>query len=189
MGIRNPYNMQIIVERAEVPVILDAGIGTASDAALAMELGCDGVLLASSVARAKDPVRMALAMRRAVEAGYGGAPGRADPAQAPRRGVHARRRGCRTWADVSGCFRRASWRSVHSPTVPAAHATRCAARPAGEGSSGSIAASGSDPSSIAALRTAPDLAAQAALPRAAELGQDRIAASLADARPGSRAEW
>ena len=70
MGIRNAYNVQIIVERARVPVILDAGIGTASDAALAMELGCDGVLLASSVARAKNPERMALAMRRAVEAGY-----------------------------------------------------------------------------------------------------------------------
>ena len=69
-GIRNPYNIQIIVERAEVPVILDAGIGTASDAALAMELGCDGVLLASSVGRAEDPAGMAIAMRRAVEAGY-----------------------------------------------------------------------------------------------------------------------
>jgi thiazole synthase len=70
MGIRNPYNIQIIVEGAAVPVILDAGIGTASDAARAMELGCDGVLLSSSVARAKDPERMALAMRGAVEAGY-----------------------------------------------------------------------------------------------------------------------
>jgi thiazole synthase len=70
-GIRNPYNVSIIVERAEVPVILDAGIGTASDAALAMELGCDGVLLASSVSRAEDPERMAVAMRQAVEAGYG----------------------------------------------------------------------------------------------------------------------
>jgi thiazole synthase len=69
MGIRNPYNIQIVVERASVPVILDAGIGTASDAALAMELGCDGVLLSSSVAGAKDPERMALAMRQAVEAG------------------------------------------------------------------------------------------------------------------------
>jgi thiazole synthase len=69
-GIRNPYNIRIIVEHAAVPVILDAGIGTASDAALAMELGCDGVLLASSVARAADPGRMAIAMRRAVEAGY-----------------------------------------------------------------------------------------------------------------------
>src|ERR671930_1974103 len=70
MGIRNPYNIQIIVERCSVPVILDAGIGTASDAALAMELGCDGVLLASSVSRAKDPEQMATAMRAAVEAGY-----------------------------------------------------------------------------------------------------------------------
>jgi thiazole synthase len=71
MGIRNPYNIRIIVERATVPVILDAGIGTASDAALAMELGCDGVLLSSSVARAEDPVRMAAAMRAAVDAGRG----------------------------------------------------------------------------------------------------------------------
>jgi thiazole synthase len=70
MGIRNPYNIQIIAERSGVPVVLDAGIGTASDAALAMELGCDGVLLASSVSRAADPARMATAMRRAVEAGY-----------------------------------------------------------------------------------------------------------------------
>lgn len=70
-GIRNPYNVSIIVEQSSVPVILDAGIGSASDAALAMELGCDGVLLASSVARAEDPVTMAVAMRRAVEAGYG----------------------------------------------------------------------------------------------------------------------
>src|SRR5436189_401221 len=70
MGIANPYNLQIIVERASVPVILDAGIGTASDAALAMELGCGGVLLSSSVARAKDPEGMAAAMRAAVEAGF-----------------------------------------------------------------------------------------------------------------------
>jgi len=69
MGIRNPYNMSIIVEQAGVPVICDAGVGTASDAAIAMELGCDGVLLASAVARAKDPVKMAQAMRAAVEAG------------------------------------------------------------------------------------------------------------------------
>ena len=69
MGIRNPYNLRIILERARVPVILDAGIGTASDAALAMELGCAGVLLASAVSRAADPVAMARAMRLAVEAG------------------------------------------------------------------------------------------------------------------------
>ena len=68
-GIRNPYNIAIIVEEAEVPVILDAGIGTASDAALAMELGCDGVLLASAISRAEDPDLMAVAMRQAVEAG------------------------------------------------------------------------------------------------------------------------
>jgi thiazole synthase len=70
MGIRNPYNLRLIVERATVPVILDAGIGTASDATLALELGCEGVLLASAVSRAEDPVRMALAMRAAVEAGW-----------------------------------------------------------------------------------------------------------------------
>jgi thiazole synthase len=69
-GIRNPYNLRIIVEHASVPVICDAGIGTASDAALAMELGCDGVLLASAVSRAADPQLMATAMRSAVEAGY-----------------------------------------------------------------------------------------------------------------------
>jgi thiazole synthase len=69
MGIRNPYNLRLIVERAEVPVILDAGIGTASDAASAMELGCDGILLASAIARAEDPAAMARAMRLAVQAG------------------------------------------------------------------------------------------------------------------------
>jgi thiazole synthase len=69
MGILNPYNLRLIVERATTPVILDAGVGTASDAALAMELGCDGVLLASAVTRARDPERMAAAMRHAVEAG------------------------------------------------------------------------------------------------------------------------
>jgi thiazole synthase len=70
MGIRNPYNIQILAEQASVPVILDAGIGTASDAAMAMELGCDGVLLASSISRAEDPEGMAAAMRQAVEAGH-----------------------------------------------------------------------------------------------------------------------
>jgi thiazole synthase len=69
MGIRNPYNMAIIVEQAGVPVICDAGVGTASDAAIAMELGCDGVLMASAIARAEQPVKMARAMRAAVEAG------------------------------------------------------------------------------------------------------------------------
>ena len=69
LGILNPHNIEMIVARAQVPVILDAGIGTASDAALAMELGCDGVLLASAVTRADDPARMASAMRHAVMAG------------------------------------------------------------------------------------------------------------------------
>jgi thiazole synthase len=69
MGIRNPYNIALIREAVTVPVILDAGIGTASDAALAMELGCDGVLLASAVTRAERPGEMAAAMRHAVIAG------------------------------------------------------------------------------------------------------------------------
>jgi thiazole synthase len=68
-GILNPYNLRLIREQAGVPVILDAGIGTASDAALAMEAGADGVLLASAISRAADPARMARAMRLAVEAG------------------------------------------------------------------------------------------------------------------------
>jgi thiazole synthase len=69
MGINNPYNLRLIVEAARVPVILDAGVGTASDAVQAMELGCDGVLLASAVSRAEDPPAMARAMRLAIEAG------------------------------------------------------------------------------------------------------------------------
>ena len=69
MGIRNPYNISIIVERAEVPVVLDAGVGTASDAAFAIELGCDAVLCASAISRAHQPVAMARAIRLAVEAG------------------------------------------------------------------------------------------------------------------------
>ncbi|MEV7887846.1 thiazole synthase [Streptomyces sp. NPDC002817] len=69
LGIRNPHNFQLIVEHARVPVILDAGAGTASDAALAMELGCAGVMLASAVTRAQEPELMAHAMRHAVEAG------------------------------------------------------------------------------------------------------------------------
>jgi len=69
MGIRNPYNIGLIVEQAKVPVVLDAGVGTASDAALAMELGCDAVLCASAIARAQDPIAMALAIRAGVEGG------------------------------------------------------------------------------------------------------------------------
>jgi thiazole synthase len=69
LGIRNPHNIELIVASAGVPVVLDAGIGTASDAAIAMELGCDAVLLATSVTRAHDPELMAEAMRSAVIAG------------------------------------------------------------------------------------------------------------------------
>jgi thiazole synthase len=69
MGICNPYNISLVVEQATVPVILDAGVGTASDAALAMELGCDAVLCASAISRAHDPIAMATAIRLAVEAG------------------------------------------------------------------------------------------------------------------------
>jgi thiazole synthase len=70
MGIRNPYNIALIREAVDVPVVLDAGVGTASDVALAMELGCDAVMVASAIARAQDPVRMATAMRHAVDAGH-----------------------------------------------------------------------------------------------------------------------
>ncbi len=69
LGIRNPHNLALIVEAARVPVVLDAGVGTASDAAIAMELGCDAVLVASAITRSQHPERMARAMARAVEAG------------------------------------------------------------------------------------------------------------------------
>ena len=69
MGIRNPYNIRIIREQCRVPVIVDAGGGTASDVAVAMELGCDGILLNSAVALARDPVKMARAMKAGIEAG------------------------------------------------------------------------------------------------------------------------
>lgn len=69
LGILNPHNIELICSRASVPVLLDAGVGTASDATLAMELGCDGVLLASAINRCQDPVTMATAMKHAVEAG------------------------------------------------------------------------------------------------------------------------
>ena len=69
MGILNPWNLKLIIEQAKVPVLVDAGVGTASDAAVAMELGCDGVLMNTAIALAKDPVLMAGAMRKAVEAG------------------------------------------------------------------------------------------------------------------------
>ncbi len=69
MGILNPWNLQIIIDRANVPVLVDAGIGTASDAAIAMELGCDGVLMNTAIAKASNPILMASAMKKAVEAG------------------------------------------------------------------------------------------------------------------------
>jgi thiazole synthase len=69
LGIRNPYNLEIILSRAKVPIIVDAGVGTASDAAIAMEMGCDGVLMNTAIAGAKDPVLMASAMRKGIEAG------------------------------------------------------------------------------------------------------------------------
>jgi thiazole synthase len=69
MGILNPWNLQLVIEKVKVPVLVDAGVGTASDAAIAMELGCDGVLMNTAIAAARDPVLMAGAMRKAVEAG------------------------------------------------------------------------------------------------------------------------
>jgi thiazole synthase len=69
MGILNPWNLRLVIEHAKVPVLVDAGVGTASDAAIAMELGCDGVLMNTAIALASNPVRMAGAMRLAVEAG------------------------------------------------------------------------------------------------------------------------
>ena len=69
MGILNPWNLQLVIERASVPVLVDAGVGTASDAAIAMELGCDGVLMNTAIAAAKNPILMAQAMKKGVEAG------------------------------------------------------------------------------------------------------------------------
>ena len=69
LGIRNPYNIRTIVENANVPILVDAGVGTASDAAIAMELGCDGVLMNTAIAEAKNPVLMASAMKKAIESG------------------------------------------------------------------------------------------------------------------------
>ncbi|HEA26494.1 MAG TPA: thiazole synthase, partial [Ectothiorhodospiraceae bacterium] len=69
LGIRNPYNIRLIIENANVPILVDAGVGTASDAAIAMELGCDGILMNTAIAAAQNPVLMASAMKKAVEAG------------------------------------------------------------------------------------------------------------------------
>ena len=90
MGLLNPYNLRLIRERAGVPVILDAGVGTASDAALAMELGCDAVLCASAISRAEDPVAMARAIRLGVEAGRLALPRGPHPAPPLRAGLDAR---------------------------------------------------------------------------------------------------
>jgi thiazole synthase len=90
LGIRNPHAVALIVEQAGVPVVLDAGVGTPSDAVLAMELGCDAVLVASAVTRAADPVRMARAMRLAVQAG--------------REGYRAGRIPRRWWAEASSPY-------------------------------------------------------------------------------------
>ena len=88
-GIRNPYNIRIIVEQASVPVILDAGIGTASDASMAMELGCDAVLLASAVSRAADPELMAGRDAKRGGGGLCGSARRAHPKAHARAGVDA----------------------------------------------------------------------------------------------------
>jgi thiazole synthase len=69
LGIQNPYNIRTIVENASVPIIVDAGVGTASDASIAMELGCDGVLMNTAIAEAKNPILMASAMKKAIQAG------------------------------------------------------------------------------------------------------------------------
>src|SRR5690606_1193885 len=69
MGILNPWNLKLIIDQIQVPVIVDAGVGTASDAAIAMELGCDGVLMNTAIAAAQDPIKMAGAMKKGVEAG------------------------------------------------------------------------------------------------------------------------
>ena len=98
MGIRNPYNIALIREAVSVPLVLDAGIGTASDATLAMELGCDAVMAASAISRAEDPVRMARAMRHAVEAGRLAAHRRTHPRRPTR--AHADERLVRRSAGV-----------------------------------------------------------------------------------------
>ena len=69
MGILNPWNLSLIIEQARVPVLVDAGVGTASDAAIAMELGCDGILMNTAIAAAREPIRMARAMKLAVQGG------------------------------------------------------------------------------------------------------------------------
>jgi thiazole synthase len=94
MGILNPWNLSLIIEQSKVPVIVDAGVGTASDAAIAMELGCDGVLMNTAIAGAQDPVRMAHAMKLGIDAGRNAyLAGRASPNAF----LHRRRR---LWPDA-----------------------------------------------------------------------------------------
>ena len=188
MGIRNPYNLQIITERAGVPVILDAGIGTASDAALAMELGCDGVLLASSVSRAEDPAGMAMAMRRAVEAGYAARLGRAHPAAPPRRGLDPGRGHSGPRSRGSALASRAG----RSPGRPLRRPSRQPADAVGGAaersmSSGAAARSGSSPSEIAATRVASTSGRMALLPLAAEGGEHRVLPRLGERSRGGPA--
>jgi thiazole synthase len=101
LGIRNPHAISLITDRVDVPVLLDAGVGTASDAALAMELGCDGVLVASAMNRALEPVLMAEALREAVRAGYLARPGGADSHPPPRGSVVALPRSPRPFCRVN----------------------------------------------------------------------------------------
>ena len=133
MGIRNPYNISIMIERAGVPVILDAGVGTASDAALAMELGCDAVLCASAISRAHDPVAMARAIRaRASQAGRLARGAGPDPAPALRGGVDARRGPagvrCATRRSVTVDELIDGWEAAWSGKDPDAFAEVCAPR-------------------------------------------------------------
>ena len=128
MGLLNPYNLRLIRERAGVPVILDAGVGTASDAALAMELGCDAVLCASAVSRAEDPAAMA----RAIRLGRRGRPARVprgpDPAPPARAGLHPRGRGRGVLSTADALFD--GWERAWSGRDPAAFAPLChAGRP------------------------------------------------------------
>ena len=131
MGIRNPYNLSIIIERAGVPVILDAGVGTASDAALAMELGCDAVLCASAISRAHDPVAMAQAVRLGDAGGTAGARRGPDPPAPLRAGVDARgghtrvRRAGRVRVTVDELID--GWEAAWSGKDSAAFAEVCAA--------------------------------------------------------------
>ena len=123
-GIRNPYNIAIIAERAGVPVVLDAGIGTASDAALAMELGCDAVLAASSIFGAEDPSAMAARPARRRRGRPRRPPRRPHPPPHPRRGLDPRARACPTSPDRPA---RRSAALYHGRLAPVAQLVRAAA--------------------------------------------------------------